>query len=108
SGYMMSGVGAYFPESQPTDGPEVPPELADLASLLPPREFEEGRRRLVLHQRVERTRCVGLIKEAKRVAGEQGRLRCEVCRFDFRATYGERGTGFIEGHHKVPLSQLEG
>ncbi|WP_343466424.1 HNH endonuclease [Rhodococcus aetherivorans] len=30
-------------------------------------------------------------------------LACEVCGFDFRATYGERGDGYIECHHVVPL-----
>lgn len=31
------------------------------------------------------------------------RVHCEICRFDFEAVYGERGRGFIEVHHMVPL-----
>jgi 5-methylcytosine-specific restriction protein A len=31
-----------------------------------------------------------------------------VCGFDFEERYGPRGTGYIEVHHLVPLSKLEG
>jgi 5-methylcytosine-specific restriction enzyme A len=30
-------------------------------------------------------------------------IACEVCEFDFGATYGIRGEGYIEVHHRVPL-----
>jgi 5-methylcytosine-specific restriction protein A len=30
-------------------------------------------------------------------------LACQVCRFDFRATYGVRGADYIECHHRTPL-----
>ncbi len=30
-------------------------------------------------------------------------LKCSICGFDFEATYGERGRGFIEVHHIKPL-----
>ncbi|WP_405166055.1 HNH endonuclease [Nocardia sp. NBC_01499] len=33
----------------------------------------------------------------------EDRVRCEVCAFDFKATYGERGEGYIEVHHVIPL-----
>ncbi|WP_371514390.1 HNH endonuclease [Arenibacter sp. NBRC 103722] len=36
-----------------------------------------------------------------------GKLDCEVCGFDFYLKYGELGKGFIECHHKTPLSELE-
>ena len=29
-----------------------------------------------------------------------------ACGFDFAAAYGDRGEGFIEAHHKVPVSQM--
>lgn len=32
-----------------------------------------------------------------------GLLACEVCRFDFQRAYGDRGSGYIEVHHKNPL-----
>ena len=36
-----------------------------------------------------------------------GYLKCEVCGFDFHKVYGKVGKGFIECHHKVPLSEFE-
>ena len=33
-------------------------------------------------------------------------LKCEVCDFDFRATYGDLGEGFAECHHVLPLAEL--
>ncbi len=33
-------------------------------------------------------------------------LTCEACGFDFAATYGERGQGFIEVHHRKPVHTL--
>lgn len=33
-------------------------------------------------------------------------LFCEACSFDFERTYGERGRGFIECHHLLPLAAL--
>ncbi|MFC8190835.1 HNH endonuclease [Cellulomonas sp. NPDC057328] len=38
------------------------------------------------------------------VAKQLGRgLGCEICGFDFEATYGNRGAGYVECHHIVPL-----
>lgn len=37
-----------------------------------------------------------------------GKLNCEVCDFDFYKVYGEIGKGFIEAHHRIPLSDLDG
>ena len=37
-----------------------------------------------------------------------GKLECEACGFDFHETYGELGKGFMEAHHKTPLSEQEG
>lgn len=35
------------------------------------------------------------------VAG--GLIACEVCDFDFGTSYGRRGQGYIEVHHRIPL-----
>jgi predicted HNH restriction endonuclease len=32
---------------------------------------------------------------------------CTICGFDFEATYGEVGTGFIHVHHIIPLSEVD-
>lgn len=37
-----------------------------------------------------------------------GKLNCEVCDFDFHNFYGELGKGFIEAHHRIPLSDIDG
>ena len=34
-----------------------------------------------------------------------GKILCEACGFDFEATYGKIGKGFIEMHHEHPLHQ---
>lgn len=36
------------------------------------------------------------------------KLDCEVCGFDFYEKYGELGKGFIEAHHRIPLSEADG
>jgi 5-methylcytosine-specific restriction protein A len=41
------------------------------------------------------------------VLARHGQLQCEVCGFDFQATYGKLGEGFLECHHKIPLHELE-
>ena len=69
-------------------------------------QVEEGKRLLKKHYIRERNPKV--IKEAKRLALEsRGELRCEVCGFLFSEHYGERGKDFIEGHHKIPVSQMQ-
>lgn len=57
-------------------------------------------RRHQMHRRIERNSSASRI--AKKVHG----LKCQCCGFDFEATYGEIGAGFIEVHHLKPLSEL--
>ena len=69
--------------------------------------FPEGRILYRLHRARERSRA--LLEKAKMTAVKDGgRLACQACGFDFATTYGSLGTGFIECHHLLPLSQLEG
>src|SRR5262245_41443890 len=68
-------------------------------------EAEEGRLLTRLHRTRERSRK--LVEQRKQKAlSEFGRLRCEVCRFDFEERYGDRGRGFIEAHHTKPVETL--
>jgi 5-methylcytosine-specific restriction protein A len=63
----------------------------------------EGGVLLRLHLRRERDRRIRQAKIADAV--RRGiRIACEVCGFDFGETYGPRGAGYIECHHRVPLS----
>ena len=62
--------------------------------LEPPYEGEEGGVVLAMHKRYERDRK--LVREKLKEAKAKGPLACEVCAFDFEATYGELGAGYIE------------
>ncbi len=73
------------------------------------RAFTEARRQMKVHRRVETARSSALITAAKRLFKTlHKRLYCEVCGFDFQQKYGERGTDYIEAHHKIPISMLTG
>ncbi len=68
-------------------------------------EFSEGR--ILKREHLRRERNKRAVKQKKKkVLQETGRLACEICGFDFAEKYGERGEGFIECHHNVPLSEL--
>ena len=70
-----------------------------------PEEGEEGSLEGRVLYRVHKTRERRRSEEKKRaILGATGRLECEACGFDFLTTYGERGRGFAECHHKLPLS----
>jgi len=78
----------------------IAPEEDDL-------EFKEGKERFTLHRKLERSAALSRQVKAKRLE-ETGRLACDVCDHDFEEVYGDIGRGFIESHHKVPISQLNG
>jgi 5-methylcytosine-specific restriction protein A len=70
-------------------------------------EAEEGRLLTALHRRRERNRKI-VEKKKQQALRQGGILACEVCGFDFRVAYGERGEGFIECHHTKPVSESAG
>lgn len=68
--------------------------------------FSAPEGRLLLRRHSARERNKGLRK--KKIAAvlrHGGRLACEACGFDFEEVYGERGAGYIECHHVVPLHE---
>jgi 5-methylcytosine-specific restriction protein A len=68
-------------------------------------EAPEGRLLTRVHR--SRERNPALVKKKKaQVLQEKGRLACEVCDFDFFDVYGDRGKGFIECHHLIPVRDL--
>lgn len=69
---------------------EVPPDV----------QPGEEAKRYRWHRRAERNRR--LAKEAKRFHG----TTCQICDFNFADTYGDRGDGFIEAHHRTPFADL--
>lgn len=69
-------------------------------------EFGEGR--IVERAHKSRERNPMVIQIAKNnFKNKHGRLFCEVCGFDFAKEYGKLGEDFIEGHHTVPVSDME-
>lgn len=84
-------------------------QLAVLSEDLPQQSdetdktYQEGRARFTLHRRQERNQQLVHSKLSSTKA-RTGHLACEVCSFDFEATYGELGKGFAECHHLLPLS----
>lgn len=78
----------------------------ELGLLEDDKGFIEGKR--ILKKHLVRERKPKIIKIAKkRFKEKHGRLYCEVCDFDFLEKYGELGEDFIEGHHTIPVSELE-
>jgi len=68
--------------------------------------FPEGAEKRYLHLARERSRT--LVANAKTVAlQDDPMLHCLICGFSFLERYGERGRGFVEAHHKVPVSELK-
>ncbi|MGW3861096.1 HNH endonuclease [Streptomyces sp. NPDC005047] len=62
--------------------------------------------RLLLRQHRARERNKGLRKKkVDSVLRKGGTLACEACGFDFAEVYGDRGAGYVECHHVVPLHE---
>ena len=67
-------------------------------------EAPEGAIITRMHRGRERSRKLIDRKKANALK-RLGRLACEVCDFDFKKAYGERGGGYAECHHTKPLAQ---
>jgi 5-methylcytosine-specific restriction protein A len=68
-------------------------------------EAAEGAVLTRLHHYRERDR--GLVQKRKEQELKRtGRLACEACAFEFRATYGPHGEAYIEAHHTRPVETL--
>ncbi|OEJ52009.1 HNH endonuclease [Streptomyces agglomeratus] len=78
----------------PTDDDELDDEVS----------APEGRLLLRRHRARERNKGLRKKKIAT-VLRQGGSLACEACGFDFEKVYGDRGAGYIECHHVVPLHE---
>lgn len=67
--------------------------------------YPEGARSYRLHRHVERSGALPGQAKARKLA-QTGRLDCDVCGFNFSATYGELGADYMEAHHTVPVSSV--
>ena len=68
--------------------------------------FKEGKEQFSLHLQKERNRNLTSLAKKSWIRSSNGNLRCAVCSFSFQESYGKLGQGFIEAHHKLPLSEL--
>ena len=98
------------------DSPELTAIASELrAGVVPERAFpvtpeedEDGIRegRLLYRRHRARERNRALVTKKKRQVLSRGEpLACEVCGFDYAVVYGNRGEGYIECHHLVPLAE---
>ena len=67
-------------------------------------EAQEGRILTRIHRSRERNQKLVAKRKAQRRTECDGALKCEACDFDFVVKYGNRGDGFAECHHKIPLA----
>ncbi|PAE07329.1 restriction endonuclease [Terribacillus saccharophilus] len=69
--------------------------------------FPEGKKKLRLHIYRERnSKLIRAVKD-KFKSKNNGKIFCEICEFDFEEKYGKLGEDYIEGHHVIPVSELE-
>ncbi|MCI5145401.1 MAG: HNH endonuclease [Candidatus Electrothrix sp. AR3] len=67
--------------------------------------FPEGNIVERKHMAIERnSKLIAVAKET--FLQEEGKLFCMICGFDFENKYGEKGQGFIEAHHTIPVSEM--
>ncbi|MGW8972679.1 HNH endonuclease [Streptomyces platensis] len=70
-------------------------------------DFSAPEGRLLLRRHRARERNKGLRKKKiDSVLRKGGSLACEACGFDFEEVYGDRGAGYVECHHVVPLHEV--
>ncbi|WP_230374455.1 HNH endonuclease, partial [Vibrio cholerae] len=68
--------------------------------------FPEGK--IVERTHKYRERNPELKSKAKaKYLDKNGNLSCMVCEFDFSKVYGDRGAGYIEAHHTIPVSEMK-
>ncbi|MCX5815309.1 MAG: HNH endonuclease [Proteobacteria bacterium] len=71
-------------------------------------EFPEGKEFERKHKARERSQVVIRLAKENFRQKNNGQLCCEVCYFSFHSVYGQIGSDYIEGHHLLPLSELDG
>lgn len=67
--------------------------------------IEEGSVKTVSAKRKQRSKKLREAAIAKYTEAD-GTIKCAVCGFDFRKTYGKLGEGYIAIHHEVPIFQM--
>ena len=65
----------------------------------------EGHRNFILHQQIERDKKLRTAKILDFI-NQHGSIHCELCSFNFKATYNFLESDIIQVHHQTPLSSL--
>jgi hypothetical protein len=87
--------------------PEEDILLAEEFGLVPyDPEFVEGKEKLKIHLVKERSRTLVNAAKENWLKENKGTVSCITCSFSFDETYGEIGKGYIEAHHKLPISNI--
>ncbi|MCC7390634.1 MAG: EVE domain-containing protein [Phycisphaerales bacterium] len=103
TGALAAAIGsAMEPGTTPASQEALESEVEHTA----PEYSAEGRKRLVIHFRIERNRKVVADAKAKWFNANPN-LPCCVCGMSFRETYGDIGEGYIEAHHTEPIATLD-
>lgn len=93
-----------FESCSTTIGREHSDEIAPMQDIdLPEIPTIEGRKKLVMHLKCERSPGLVSAKKAAVIAAG-GTLACEACAFKFEDQYGELGKTYCEVHHLKPLA----
>ena len=84
---------------------EIDKDIAIESSFLTEDEgvLEGQEKRALLHHKYFE-RNPEIVSKAKEYAEKNKLLYCEICNFDFSKKYPNLGNGFIECHHKKPIS----
>lgn len=91
---------------EPTNGIKKFWMLTDYHSNVSPcEEFAEGKKYYRQHVAYERNN-VAVRKAKEKYIRENGSV-CQICGFDFHATYGDVGRNYIEAHHTKPVSEMK-
>lgn len=107
-GHYFDGERTPHPFQVPAPGDFIGnPTPAPIATEDDESSFPEGSVRYSWHRHLERDGALTKRVKANRLR-DTGKLECDVCAFDFADTYGETGVGFIEAHHRTPVSTLDG
>jgi predicted HNH restriction endonuclease len=85
---------------------DISKENGSLLSLPQEGSYEEGGIAMRMH--LARERDPRVIHEAKaKFKTIHGCLYCEACEFNYQDKYGALGEDFIEGHHTIPVSNMQ-
>ena len=96
----------YLDTKVPSPPPPLQPE--DKARIGDIELTPEGRKKLAIHFRIERSRSRRLQFLQHRRLGPSGALVCDGCDIDFAVVLGADFAELVEVHHKVPLSLTTG